>query len=347
MYKITSIIITTIVLLVAFSSCKKDSDSITGNEKEKNPSVSTDKVSNITTDSATIQGTILSNGIILKKTGKLLTSGFTWSEKPNPMVKNDHKTSKGPLLGKYSSTISGLKPSTKYFVRAYASNDAGTGYGDDISFTTLTPTKTYTDNFDRPDVGPVDESVTPNPIGDWTILQNNFSIDGHRLSGHGTGGGFIIYSSPGTDYLQAGNGHSFTFGVDVSFSAGNFAGLVFNAQEPDGKNLYVLRFNEGGMQILKGDNFLLSLSGIIFLDAAPPDNIPFQPETTYHVEISSTDVGEFHVFIKNISTKDVLFDQTLTDDDNPLSGGAVGFYYGGFSGPVDVYYDNFSLVLKK
>jgi FKBP-type peptidyl-prolyl cis-trans isomerase len=39
--------------------------------------------------------------------------------------------------GVFSSNIIGLNPSTKYFIRAYATNNAGTVYGEAKSFTTL------------------------------------------------------------------------------------------------------------------------------------------------------------------------------------------------------------------
>jgi hypothetical protein len=39
-------------------------------------------------------------------------------------------------LGDFSFPITGLKPLTKYYFRAYAQNSAGTGYGNEISFST-------------------------------------------------------------------------------------------------------------------------------------------------------------------------------------------------------------------
>ncbi|GAI71472.1 unnamed protein product, partial [marine sediment metagenome] len=36
----------------------------------------------------------------------------------------------------FSQVIGGLQPSTTYHFRAFATNSVGTGYGDDMSFTT-------------------------------------------------------------------------------------------------------------------------------------------------------------------------------------------------------------------
>ena len=51
----------------------------------------------------------------------------------------DSKTTDGAVsaTGAFTSDITGLTPGTLYHVRAYATNTAGTAYGDDVTFTTL------------------------------------------------------------------------------------------------------------------------------------------------------------------------------------------------------------------
>ena len=49
---------------------------------------------------------------------------------------SDSKTTDGSASGSYSSNISGLTAGTVYYVRAYATNSAGTGYGSQIRFST-------------------------------------------------------------------------------------------------------------------------------------------------------------------------------------------------------------------
>ena len=46
-------------------------------------------------------------------------------------------TSDGKGAGAFTSTLASLKGNTMYYVRAYATNSAGTGYGPELSFTTL------------------------------------------------------------------------------------------------------------------------------------------------------------------------------------------------------------------
>lgn len=55
-------------------------------------------------------------------------SGVCWSTTENPTI-NDQHTSDGTGTGTFTSTITGLAPNTLYFLRPYATNKAGTGYG--------------------------------------------------------------------------------------------------------------------------------------------------------------------------------------------------------------------------
>jgi len=61
--------------------------------------------------------------------------GVCWSTKRGPTTA-DPRTTDGYGDGSFTSTITGLAPSTIYYVRAYAINEKGTGYGDNMIFTT-------------------------------------------------------------------------------------------------------------------------------------------------------------------------------------------------------------------
>ena len=96
------------------------------------PTVITEEVTDITTDSATSGGNVTSDG------GATVTArGVCWSTSQNPTIDdNDGMTTDGNGTGSFTSNIPNLAPNTRYYVRAYATNSAGTGYGDEISFTT-------------------------------------------------------------------------------------------------------------------------------------------------------------------------------------------------------------------
>ena len=67
--------------------------------------------------------------------GVVSARGVCWSTSPNPTI-SDFSTSNGNGTGVFSSSLSGLTPATEYYVRAYATNDFGTGYGNEIKFNT-------------------------------------------------------------------------------------------------------------------------------------------------------------------------------------------------------------------
>ncbi|PKO99434.1 MAG: hypothetical protein CVU13_04985 [Bacteroidetes bacterium HGW-Bacteroidetes-8] len=94
------------------------------------PTVLTATVSSITTASASSGGSIPTNG-----GGEITQKGVCWGTAQNPTF-DGSKTSNGTGSQAYSSNISGLDPNTKYYVRAYAVNSAGTSYGSELSFTT-------------------------------------------------------------------------------------------------------------------------------------------------------------------------------------------------------------------
>ncbi|MCE7862726.1 MAG: hypothetical protein DYG99_04200 [Bacteroidetes bacterium CHB5] len=98
------------------------------------PEVTTEIVSSITQTGATSGGTI-TNADEVEVTAK----GIVWSTATNPTVALPSKTDEGAGTTAFSSTLQNLTPATTYYVRAYATNAAGTAYGDEKIFTTLSP----------------------------------------------------------------------------------------------------------------------------------------------------------------------------------------------------------------
>jgi len=99
--------------------------------KAEKPVVETGAVENITLTFATCGGNVVSD------CGADVTErGVCWSTSPNPTI-NDNITTNGNGTGTFTSNLLNLTANTTYYVRAYANNSAGTGYGNEISFTTL------------------------------------------------------------------------------------------------------------------------------------------------------------------------------------------------------------------
>jgi len=95
------------------------------------PTVTTAAVTAITRTTATSGGTITNDG-----GGTIQSGGVVWATTTNPTTANgvlsDYSTNSS-----FTSNLTGLNAGTTYYVRAYATNSAGTAYGNERSFTTL------------------------------------------------------------------------------------------------------------------------------------------------------------------------------------------------------------------
>ncbi len=108
--------------------------------KPELPTVSTVLVDYVTENSATCAGEIINDGY-----AEIMSQGFCWSTEQNPTLDDNvveggytvllQKEDAAPVY--FEAELSGLLPSTEYYVRAYATNSEGTAYGDNVSFTTL------------------------------------------------------------------------------------------------------------------------------------------------------------------------------------------------------------------
>lgn len=113
-------------LLLLFSfigSCKKN-----GPEP---PSITTATIYDISSTTASSGGIVTNDG-----GAPVQSKGVVWSTSDSPTLENN-KTLEGGGSGSFISTITLLSPATLYYLRAYATNSAGTGYGSQTSFTTF------------------------------------------------------------------------------------------------------------------------------------------------------------------------------------------------------------------
>jgi len=100
------------------------------------PAVTTDPVTSIGYYGATSGGTITDNG------GCAVTQkGVVWSMSPSPT--GSTRTTQGAGDAPFVSSITGLYANRTYYVRAYATSVAGTGYGPQQVFTTAEPSTPY------------------------------------------------------------------------------------------------------------------------------------------------------------------------------------------------------------
>jgi hypothetical protein len=207
---------------------------IQGCKKEYNiPALNTTDVNNITYTSATSGGEITDDG------GAPVTSrGVCWSTSPGPDTGDNH-TKDGTGSGLFTSKLDGLAAGTTYYLRAYASNSAGVGYGNEISFTTQAlsiPELTTSEVTDITFTSASSGGNITNEGGSeviargvcWSITEDPTIADSITIDGTGTGSfvSELRELSPGTNYYvraYATNSTGTGYGNQVNFTTAAIA----------------------------------------------------------------------------------------------------------------------------
>jgi uncharacterized protein (TIGR02145 family) len=157
------------------------------------PTVITTNITNITQTTATGVGDVIAQG-----SSSVTARGVCWSASSNPTTSNTHTTD-GSGTGSFTSSLTGLTGNTPYYVRAYATNIAGTAYGIQLSFTTTgtgtvptVTTDTITNITQTTATGGGNvtaqgsSSVTARGVC-WSASSNPTIFDSHITDGSGTG----------------------------------------------------------------------------------------------------------------------------------------------------------------
>ncbi|MES3016762.1 MAG: hypothetical protein V4721_03240 [Bacteroidota bacterium] len=93
--------------------------------------VTTNSILDLTVNSASSGGNVTSTG-----GGTVSARGICWSTTTNPTISNS-RTINGSGAGSFTASMTTLTHSTRYYVRAYATNQLGTSYGAQQQFNTL------------------------------------------------------------------------------------------------------------------------------------------------------------------------------------------------------------------
>jgi uncharacterized protein (TIGR02145 family) len=181
--------LTVLLGLVLFAtSCKTDEEVST----VVYPKVTTISANATSPTSASCEGKVTSDG------GASVTArGACWSTSNTPTV-SDNRTIDGTGTGNFTSTLANLVADNTYYVRAYATNSAGTGYGNALSFittsvnlpmlttssvTAITQTTAVCGGSISSDGG---SDVTQRGVC-WSTSQNPTLTDNHTNDGSGIG----------------------------------------------------------------------------------------------------------------------------------------------------------------
>lgn len=206
------------------------------------PTLTTTLPSSLTTTTVSSGGNIQSDG-----GATIIARGVVWSTSTNPTVALTTKTTDGIGTGTFTSAIIGLTPSSTYYLRAYATNSIGTGYGDELSFTTgaiVLPTVSTTaitnittilavsgGNITADGGGTITaRGVVWSTSASPTIALNTKTADG---TGIGTFVSNLMGFSFNTKYYvraYATNSIGTAYGDELSFITSNFSSTELNVQ---------------------------------------------------------------------------------------------------------------------
>jgi len=190
------------------------------------PDVFTASISNITGSSASGGGNVSYCG-----TSSVTARGVCWGTSSNPTISSYHTTD-GSGSCPFTSSLSGLSAGVTYHVRAYATNTQGTAYGNDVTFTTLSPPTVTTSSVTNITANSatgygdvtVDNGSTVTSRGVCWNTSANPTISPYHTTETGTTGTFssnIMGLSQGTIYhvrAYATNAGGTAYGDDVTFT---------------------------------------------------------------------------------------------------------------------------------
>ncbi len=208
--------------LFFFLSCEKENPA-------EFAAVTTLSVTEVSSNTAKSGGNITSSG-----GADIISRGLVWGENASPTFEqHDGLTADGFGHGLFISNLSNLLPGTTYYVRSYAINSAGTAYGNEVQFRTLSELATLTTT------NVTDISVTSAISGGnitseggssvtvrgvcWSTSQNPTTDDNHTTDGSGPGAftsNISGLSANTTYYLRAyaTNIAGTTYGSEVYFT---------------------------------------------------------------------------------------------------------------------------------
>jgi hypothetical protein len=251
------------------------------------PVVNTKSIASVTDNSATVTGSILELGDT-----QPTAHGFCWNTDPSPTISNDIQD-KGAraATGEFTGNITGLTGGTTYYIRAYATNDGGTNYGEELSFTTLKS----------------DQTISFNALSAVTYGDASFSLTATASSGLA-----VTYSSSDPSVATISGNNITIVGAGTTTITATQEGSEIYKAAPQVHQ--VLTVNKASLTITADDkskvygavNPVLSISFSDFVNGEDDTALNTQPSVTTTADASSG-VGSVPIAVSGAASDNYSF----------------------------------------
>ncbi len=245
------------------------------------PLVTTSDITDISYVSATVGGNVTEEG------GAKESERGIWYGTSSGPEQNGTKLQIGSGIGDFSTSLSYLSPGTLYYVKAYVTNNAGSSYGDEKSFSTLAIDTASVTTNSVSELTETSATLNGNVIADggaevtergfWFSTSESPETTGTKLqAGSGTGNFSKNQSglTSGVVYFIkafATNSEGTAFGEEISFQAwidplididdNNYKTIQIGNQQWMAENLKVTHYSDGTLiQFLKSATAWAELS---------------------------------------------------------------------------------------
>jgi len=310
------------------------------------PSVKTNDIKEITSNSGTISVELLSNG-----GAEILEIGVCYSLNSNPNV-NDSVVFSEINSGEFNVNIEGLEPNMQYYVKAFAKNEKGLTYGEELNFVTLKEKpKVETLNIDSVTSSSFDAHGTITSDGGDNIIQKGFCYN-------------LVGSPNKNDNITLSNSNSneFTATIEnlspnttyyvVAF-AENSIGVSYGEEMVIKTDIALPQVNTGGISNLS--YYSVSVFGNLTFNGGDENtkkgicwSTSSTPTISSYIKEDSGNTNNFSVSISNLTPNKKYFYRAYAENEKGVNYGEIkSFTTLQIPSPRWLYYDSGANVSTK
>lgn len=305
--------ICTVILMLFFVGCSE--------KNEVEPlTVTTDIPEDITASTVRLGGNVTNEGQS-PVTRRGLTVGLT----ANPTIDNANTETldEGAGPGVFGATYTGFDPATTYHVRAFATNNEGTVYGEDEVFTTLEAPEFIVTTDDPTDITSNSVTAGGNAISDggspvtnrgvvFSLTENPTIDDSNNILVE-MGAGLGVFSDTHTGFEPSTTYHVRAFAVN-SDGATYGEDKTFTTLDPPGCPIVNVTPDNSGITISTPTTWLKEKVYVITGDVSVTSTLTIEPGTVVKIDGARISVNNSGKIIANGTAEEKIIFTSLFDD---------------------------------